>query len=107
MIGDQRVLVKPYKGVWRQVRVCHVPMYLEYGTAITTPTDRRLEESVRYSALVLQVELRNGGELTHSSARMLSGRGWGLLVEPAEQLAHVRAASEKDGEHAPLGRRKS
>ena len=24
---DQRVLFHPYKGVWRQLRVCHYPLY--------------------------------------------------------------------------------
>ena len=103
---EQRVLVQPYKGVWRQVRVCHLPLFLSQQGAVTTdPSSRGVEESVRYSALVLQVELLVGGELTHSSAPTLSNRGWGLCVEPEEVLAHFRFAaqiSKGEGSDAPF-----
>ena len=95
--ADERVLVQPFKGVWRHVRACHIPLYVaEQGGHITTePSVRRLEESVRYSALVLQAELLAGGELTYGSARTLSNNGWGLLVDNAEQVAHFRFAADQ------------
>jgi hypothetical protein len=99
--ADERVLLHPYKGVWRQLRVCHYPRYrTEAGDLSTDPSPRQAEETVRYSALVLQVELLRGGELTYGSARTLSDRGWGLRVEVAEQIAHFRFA----GDHVALGR---
>ena len=47
------------------------------------------KETVLYAALVAQVELLMGGELTHSSSRLLEKRGWGLLLErkPGEEEA--------------------
>ena len=56
----------------------------------TELTERVLEESVRYSAMKLQVELLVGGELTHGCARTLSDNGWGLLLEDAEVIAHCQ-----------------
>ena len=45
------------------------------------------EETVRYEAIVAQVERLTGGELTHGSARRLSDRGWGLLLKQDEACA--------------------
>ena len=53
------------------------------------------KDIVRYQALVLQVELRQGGELTYSSSRTLSDRGWGLSVEPEEALQFLQRAAER------------
>ena len=38
------------------------------------------QEVIKYEALVQQVELLAGGELTHGSARRLLDRGWGLYI---------------------------
>lgn len=48
-----------------------------------------MKETVRYEALVSQVELRTEDELTHGSVRRLSYRGWGLLVNT--DVDHVLA----------------
>ena len=95
--ADERGLVQPYRGVWRQVRVCKIPLYFaeQRGHVTTELSTRRLEDSVRHAALVLQVELLTGGELTCGSARMLSNSGWGLLVEDAEQVVHIRLAVDE------------
>ena len=56
--ADERMLLHPYKGVWRQLRVCHYPLYRTgAGDPSTDPSPWQAEETVRYSALVLQVEL--------------------------------------------------
>ena len=42
-----------------------------------------------------EVELLTGGELTHSSARSLSDRGWGLLIPEDEMIRFIREATER------------
>ena len=59
-----------------------------------TVTDRKAEVTVLYPALVLQVELLSGGELTHGSARTLSDRNWGLEMEVVEEVAYFRTVGE-------------
>ena len=72
----QNITIQPYKGIWRQLRVCHYPLYrAPDGTLTISATATAANETVRYSALVLQVELLVGGELNHGSARTLSDRG--------------------------------
>ena len=94
--ADQNALVQPHKAVWRQVRVCHLPLYTtEEGDVTIEPTDKVLEEAVRHSAMVLQVELLVGGELTHGCSRTLSDNGWGLLLDDAELVAHCRACVDE------------
>ena len=44
-----------------------------------------------HQAVVLQVELLVGGELTHGSARLLEMRGWGLLVDYESEEAAALA----------------
>ena len=66
----QNVTIQPYKGIWRRLRVCHYPLYrAQDGTLTMSATTTLANETVRYSALVLQVELLVGGELNHGSAR--------------------------------------
>ena len=50
---------------------------------------------MRYEALVSQVELLHGGELTSSSTRRLSDRGWGLLISEPDQVAFIRDAGAR------------
>ncbi len=47
---------------------------------------RRAEACVQYAALVSQVELLIGGELTHGCSRKLSDRGRGLAKEVEERF---------------------
>ena len=72
----------------------HLPCYqtpegysLEAGPQIA-------KETVRYEALVSQVELLVGGELTAGSARRLSDRGWGLLMSEEDTVAYIRQAGK-------------
>ena len=75
----QNVTVQPYKGIWKQLKVCHYPLSrAPDGTLTMSATSTPASETVRYAALVLQVELLVGGEINHGSARALSDRGWGL-----------------------------
>ena len=73
----QRIELQPYRGVWYLVRFCHLPLFIGFeGEATTESTSTIMKDSIAYSALVLQVELLAGGELTHGSARTLLDRGW-------------------------------
>ena len=64
------------------------------GVSTVDPTRGRPAEAiVLYAALVLQVELLQGGELVHASARRLSDRGGGLGISEQEQIEFPRAAS--------------
>ena len=90
----QQVVVQPHKGVWRLVRLVHLPQYQTpdgYSTTVTSAPEAR--ETVRYEALVLQVELLKGGELAYGSARTLSNRGWGLHMDLEERLAGLRESA--------------
>ena len=87
--NDKLVTVQPYKGVWQRVRVVHKPLNQSregYTTAAGTGTAK---ETIRYEALVSQVEMLAGGELAYSSARRLSDRGWGLLLSDEDVIEHV------------------
>ena len=93
--ASQQVEVQPYKGVWRQVRVCHLPLFVgPEGEATTTPSNTILRSIVAYPALTLAVELLRGGELMHSYARTLSDRGWGLLVDLEEQVNCLQTCAQ-------------
>ena len=94
-VAGQRVTLNPFKGIWKQLRVCHYPLYLaEGGTLTTEAKDKKAEATVLYAALVLEVELLSGGELVHGAARTLSDRGWGLKMEICDEIAFFRTASE-------------
>ena len=82
--GDRRLTVQPHRGTWKQVRVVHLPQFQTREGYADEGTDMA-KETVRYEALVAQVELLQGGELTQSSSRLLEKRGWGLLVNEREQ----------------------
>ena len=87
--GEQQVTLQPYSNEWERVRVVHRPQYQTthgYTTVLVTSVAK---ETIRYEAMVLQVELLVGGELAYSSARRLSDRGWGLLIEKEGEVAHV------------------
>ena len=71
---ERRLTVQPYKGVWKQVRVAHAPRFQTRDGYSSVGADIA-KENVLYQALVLQVELLVGGELRHSSARLLEVRG--------------------------------
>ena len=61
--ADQEVEVHQFKGVWRRLRVCHLPMYIGADGAVTTQaTATILRVTVRHPALVLKDELLSGGE---------------------------------------------
>ena len=90
----QQVIVQPHQGVWRLVRLVHLPQYQTpdaYSTTVTSAPEAR--EAVRYEALVLQVELLRGGELAYGSARTLSNRGWGLHMDLEERVAGLRESA--------------
>ena len=61
---------------------------------MTTPGPSSAKESVRYGALVAQVEQLTGGSFTHGSARRLSDRGWGLLPSAEESVAFLRQVAQ-------------
>ena len=79
---DRRVTLQPHRGCWRAVRVVHLPQFQTREGYADSGADIA-KETVRYEALVAQVELLQGGELTFSSSRVLEKRGWGLLVTEA------------------------
>ena len=86
--NETTVLVHPYKGLWRQMRVIHLPLYRkEDGELTVEPTAKRAEAVVNYSALVLAVELLRSGELIHSSARTLIDRNWCFEFDGGDGLA--------------------
>ena len=95
--AEQTIEVQPCKGVWRRTKVCHLPLYVGTEGEATTaapPMATIMRATVRYSALVLKVELLSGGELMHSDARTLSDRGWGLKIEEGDQVAHFEACKQ-------------
>ena len=76
---DQQVVVHQYRGLWKQVRVVHVPAFLGANGEVLDPRaavrgSAPSQVTVLYAALVLQVELQAGGELTYTSASTLSKR---------------------------------
>jgi hypothetical protein len=82
----------------------HLPQYQTpegYSTTATASPEAR--ETVRYEALVLQVELLRGGELTYGSARTLSNRGWGLQMSLEDRLAGLREAARLYRDWPPEG----
>ena len=89
---EQRILVQPSRGVWVGTRIVHRLEYLTVEGAITTEAldNRRREETVKYAALVSQVELLTGGELMHGCSRRLEKGGWGLKIEVEEQVRFYR-----------------
>ena len=84
---DKPMLVLlPYSGQWSGVKAVHRPYFQTPNGYTATPGPEVAKQSVRYEALVSQVKLMSGGELSHSCARRLSEGGWGLLVEENESL---------------------
>ena len=75
MRDDKTVLVQPHVGRWSRVRVIHLPLYQTANGYVTEVGPTIAKETVRYEALVSQVELLHGGELSHGSTRRLSDRG--------------------------------
>ena len=86
---EQKVTVQPYAGAWSMVRVVLRPLFQTPEGLTTTPGPIAAKESARYEALVAQVEQLTGGELSYGSARCLSDRGWGLLLDEGEGLAFL------------------
>ena len=72
---EQSVTVQPYRGQWSGMKVVHLPQFQTPNGYSDSPVPNIAKEQVRYEALVLQVELLVGGELTHGSARTLHDRG--------------------------------
>ena len=70
--------------MWTGTRLVHRPLFQAATGYSLTPGPTEAKETVRYEALVSQVEQLTGGELTHGCLRRLSDRGWGLLVEEEE-----------------------
>eukprot|EP00969_Alexandrium_andersonii_P185867 8212741-Alexandrium_andersonii.AAC.1 len=67
------------QGDWRGVRVHHQLLWqTREGYSIDPAAGEPARETVRYEALVYQVELLQTGELSLGSARKLIDRGWGL-----------------------------
>ena len=81
---QQEITVQPHRGKWGGVRVVHTPLFSSPEGEVGGPGHPTLKAQVRYQALVLQVELLAGGELTYGSSRTLSNRGWGLMLEEEE-----------------------
>ena len=77
---DRRITLQPYRGCWHMVRVVHLPQF-QTRDGYADEGEEPAKETVRYDALVLQVELLVGGELRYGSARSLQRRGWGLLID--------------------------
>ena len=87
------VTVQPYRGKWGRVRIIHVPQYQTRNGYCDSP-GKPAHEVIPYAALVLQVELLKGGELTHGSSSCLESRGWGLLITnlPSETVRFMKEA---------------
>ena len=75
-----------YEGLWSGVYIVHRPSYQTTFGETTVPGPLIVKRTVEYAALVQQVELLSGGELTQGSARCLANRGWGLLININESL---------------------
>ena len=86
---DQKVTLQPHRGKWGLVRVLHVPQFQTRNGYSDLPSASLAKEIILYAALVKQVELLQGGELTHGDARSLSKGGWGLLLDQAETVRYL------------------
>ena len=71
----QMVTLQPYEAMWSGVRVVHRPCFQTPAGYSTVPSSYEAKESIRYDALVSQVELLTGGELTHGCSRPLREAG--------------------------------
>ena len=91
----QMIQVQPMRAKWEGVVLVHVPQHQTPQGYSDDPSSPAAIETVRYEALVLQVELYRGNRLAHGSESTLARRGWGLLVEEEEQVAFLHTASHK------------
>ena len=88
---DRRMFsVQPYEAVWAGCKVVHRPQFQTPYGYTTVPNHIEAKESIRYEAVVSQVETLSGGELKHGCARSLSDRGWGLLLNRNESVRFQR-----------------
>ena len=87
----QTVMLQPYEGQWSGIRIAHRPYYQTNAGYSLEPGPDEAKETVRYDALVSQVELLTGGELTQGCARRLSERGWGLLICEKKVVCFLRS----------------
>ena len=104
--AEQTVTVQPHRAQWSGMRIRHLPQYQTPGGGYVDDAEGRpvAKGTVRYEALVLQIELLVGGELSHVSSRQLSDRGWPLKVAPEEGLAHLTAEGGRVAPHPVPGR---
>ena len=93
---EARVVVHVHRGEWNAVHVVHKPLYLTHeGVETLEVTDRRVEASKGYTALVHPVELLSGGEIRAGDSRKLLDGGWKLRVSRNEVQAVFFQAQEK------------
>ena len=72
---QKQVFIQPYRAMWTGTRLVHRPLFQTAEGYSLTPGPTEAKETVRYEALVSQVEQLTGGELTHGCLRRLSDRG--------------------------------
>ena len=63
------------------------------GYSLDPSAGELARETVRYEALVFEVELLKSGELSLGSARTLIDRGWGLKVSAGDGCGALLALS--------------
>ena len=95
------VILQPYKGVWVGARVVHKPLYQTPEGYTTAENLNPAKETIRYEALVLQVEQLAGGELAYGCSRRLSLRGWGLQLDEEETLRRLQEVRAQVRSGAP------
>ena len=78
---QQVVDLQPYESSWHNVHIVHRPYFQTPFGYTTVPNHKEAVARIRYEALVMQVELMTGGELSAGSARRLANRGWGLSIK--------------------------
>lgn len=94
---QQTVVVQPYEAQWSGIRVVNRLCYQTPFGYTLVPCSAEAKETTRYGALVSQVELLTGGELTHGCARCLSDRGRVLLVKEIQVLRLLQAFKSRRG----------
>lgn len=72
--------LQPYHSMFHKTVAVHRPLY-QTPTGYTLTPGKEAIERISYAALVLQVELLSGGELSHRSASSLRKGEWGLFLE--------------------------
>ena len=101
--AQRLVVVQPMQADWKGVRVVHRLAWQSRRGYSTDPAEGEpARETVRYDALVLEVELLGSGELALGSARELIDRSWGLRVHVEDGAEALRALIGVAGRGVPV-----